>query len=264
MALLPPQCLDSVITIGKLNSNHKISWMATGFVFGYREETFPENEYHLYIVTNKHVFNGYDTVYVRFNHKDGRDSKDYRLPLIENGLKKYKEHLDPAVDIAVIQINPQILVNDEIEIQFFRMDSQTFTVSQMKEKGVSEGDGVFVLGFPMGNIGNSEARKYVLVRSGCISRIREMLDGYSKDFIIDAPVFPGNSGGPVVFKPEISAISGTVPINEARLIGVVKEYIPYSDIAVSRQTGRTRVIFEDNTDLGIIESVDSILETIRL
>ena len=68
----------------------------------------------------------------------------------------------------------------------------------------------------------------------------------------------------MVYKAEISAISGTVPINEARLIGVVKEYIHYSDIAVSRHTGRTRVIFEHNMDLGTIESVDSILETIRL
>lgn len=263
MALLPPVYLDSVISIGSMGIDQKILWIATGFVFGYRDEGFGENQYHLYIVTNKHVFNGQDKVYVRFNHKDNRDSKDYVLPLIENGQKKYKEHPDSAVDVAVIQINPKALVNDEIDIQFFRIDNQVFTVEQMKANGVSEGDGVFVPGFPMGNIGNNDARKYVLVRNGCISRIREMLDGYSKDFIIDALVFPGNSGGPVILKPEIAAINGTTPITESRLIGIIKGYIPYLDIAVSRQTGHDRIVFEENTGLSLVESVDRIIETIK-
>lgn len=263
MALLPQQFIDSVISIGLMGNNQRISWIATGFVFGYRDDGFAEHEYHLYIVTNKHVFNGHDTVYVRFNKKDNHDSKDYPLPLVEHGVKKYKEHPDPEVDVAVIQINPQTLVNDEVNIQFFQMDKHAFTVEQMKDKGVSEGDGIFAPGFPMGNIGHNEARKYVMVRSGCISRIQEMLDGYSKDFIVDALIFPGNSGGPVVLRPEIAAINGTVPITETRLIGVIKQNISYLDVAVSRQTGRDRIVFEDNTGLTLVESVDRIIETIK-
>lgn len=261
MALLPQQYIDSVVSIGLKVTEQKIAWIATGFVFGYRVDLFPEGKYHLYIVTNKHVVKGRDTVFIRFNRKNNSDSKDYPLSLIESGQKIYKEH--PSADVAVIQINPQTLVNDEIDIKFFQIDSQTFTADQMKTNGVSEGDGVFVPGFPMGNIGNNEARKYVLVRSGCISRIREMLDGYSKDFIIDALIFPGNSGGPVILKPEVVAISGTTPISEARLIGIVKESISFLDVAASRQTGRDRIVFEDNTGLTLVESVDRIIETIE-
>lgn len=263
MALLPSQYLDSVVSIGIIGKDQLKHWVATGFVFGYRDDSYSENEYHLYIVTNKHVFNGHNTVYVRFNKKDNNDSKDYSLPLVVDGQKKYKEHPDSAIDVAAIQINPQTLVNDEIDIKFFQIDKHVFTVEQMRTKGVSEGDGVFVLGFPMGNIGHNEARKYVLVRSGCISRIREMLDGFTKDYIIDAIAFPGNSGGPVVYKPEIIALHGTEPINETCLIGIVKQNISYMDIAVSKQTGRDRIVFEDNTGLTVVESVDSIIETIK-
>lgn len=263
MALFPPQYLDCVVSIGRMGNNRTISWIATGFVFGYRDDTFPQKQYHLYLVTNKHVFNGLNEVYVRFNHKENHDSKDYPLPLVQNNQKIYKEHPDPDIDVVVMKINPQTLVNDEIDIQFFRLDSESMTVVLMKDKGVTEGDGVFVLGFPMGNIGNNHTRKYVLVRNGCISRIREMLEGYSKDFIIDALVFPGNSGGPVIFKPEIASINGTEPISNSYLIGIVKKNISYLDVAVSRQTGRDRIVFEDNTGLTLVESVDRIIETIQ-
>lgn len=89
-----------------------------------------------------------------------------------------------------------------------------------------------------------------------------MLEGHSSDYIIDAFVFPGNSGGPVIIKPELMAIQGTLPMTETRLIGLVKSYIPYRDVAISPQTGRTRVIFEENTGLTNVEPVDYIIQTI--
>ncbi len=89
-----------------------------------------------------------------------------------------------------------------------------------------------------------------------------MLEGCSTDYIVDAPVFPGNSGGPVIIKPELVSISGTKSQKESRLIGLVKSYINYKDIAVSPQTGRPRVVFEENTGLTKVEPVDHIIETI--
>ncbi len=66
----------------------------------------------------------------------------------------------------------------------------------------------------------------------------------SNNFIIDGFAFPGNSGGPVVYKP-VSSMPGFVSfggnetyVKKQMLIGVVSSYIPYTDVAVSRQTQR--------------------------
>ena len=90
-----------------------------------------------------------------------------------------------------------------------------------------------------------------------------MLEGHSSDYIVDAFVFPGNSGGPVVIKPEVARIQGTQHNTSSRLIGLVKSYIPYRDVAISPQTKRARVVFEENTGLTNVEPVDHIIQTIQ-
>ena len=59
-----------------------------------------------------------------------------------------------------------------------------------------EGDFIYALGFPMGLV--SKDRQHVMVRSGIIARIRDLYENRSTDFTVDAFVFPGNSGGPLV------------------------------------------------------------------
>jgi hypothetical protein len=107
-----------------------------------------------------------------------------------------------------------------------------------------------------------ERRNYVVIRGGWIARIRELLQGGSDHFLIDAAVFPGNSGGPVVSRPEIVALANTKSSDRSYLIGVVRAYVPYRDVAVSAQTGQTRVVFEENSGLAAVHPVDLIEETI--
>ena len=90
-----------------------------------------------------------------------------------------------------------------------------------------------------------------------------MLDHASRTFLIDAFVFPGNSGGPVVLRPEISAIQGTKNQSTAYLIGIVLSYMPYIDAAFSLQTHRTRVTFEENSGLAEILPTDYIDAAIK-
>ena len=126
--------------------------------------------------------------------------------------------------------------------------------------GVSEGDGVFLLGFPMGLIGNT--RNMVVVRQGAIARIRDFLEGGSRDFLIDCTVFPGNSGGPVVGRPEFTSIKGTKAVDGAYLLGIVAAYIPYEDVAISAQTKQPRIIFQENSGLARVFPVDHINDVV--
>ena len=201
-------------------------------------------------------------LWARFNLRTPGSAKEYDIPLRDDqGKPQWHFHPNPSVDIAVISINPDFLKGQGARFDYFRGDDQLLTRAKGKELGLSEGDGVFVLGFPMGLVGEHE--DYVLVRQGTIARVRDVLDSSNPStFLIDSFIFPGNSGGPVVLRPELVSVQGQQPINKAYLLGVVKGYKPYIDVAVSMQTKRPRVTFEENSGLAEIIPAEYVEETI--
>lgn len=260
MALLPPFTLDAVVAIGRENPDGSNSWIGTGFLYGKKPQKDAEG-YRIWLVTNKHVLEGLTDVIVKFNSIDGDDSSNYHLPLVDSDKnKKWFGHPDAAVDVAALFINGNALEREKRKFNFFAEDSHSADREKLRSLGVTEGDRLFVLGFPMGIV--SELRQYVFCRSGVFARIRDFIEGHSKSYIADIMVFPGNSGGPAIICPSALAIQGTKMIPSADLIGIVKSYIPYRDTAASTQSGRTRIVFEENSGLTLIESVDSIKETV--
>jgi S1-C subfamily serine protease len=262
MALIPPFFLDCVVSIGAQTDDGPV-WFGTGFIVGRPIDINAKDVlFNTFLVTNKHVLKDNKEILIRFNTLQGSQIKDYPVPLEINGQKIWVEHPTADVDIAVFLINPQVLKNDSAVFSFFQLHSHAMYVADMLANGASEGDPVFVLGFPLGIV--SAQSKYVIARSGSIARIRDVLANQQSSFLIDANIFPGNSGGPVVTRPEISAIQGTKAINKAALIGIVKSYVPFRDVAVSQQTGNPRVIFEENSGLALVETTDNIKVTVEL
>jgi len=258
MALIPPFFLNCVVSIGiQQTPNSQANWIGTGFVVGRPiENESDEKSCHTFLVTNKHVLSGKNKILLRFNSLDGQRVLDYPVDLEKNGESIWVGHPSDDIDIAAFFVNPNILRNDGAEFACFLLDEHVMTIEGMKDEGVSEGDGVFVLGFPMGIV--APQRKNVIARTGAIARIRDVLDGNQSSFLIDANIFPGNSGGPVIIRPEFTSIKDTKAINRAALIGIVKSYVPYQDIAVSQQTGKPRVVFEENSGLALVETADNI------
>ncbi len=76
-------------------------------------------------------------------------------------------------------------------------------------------------------------------------------------------IFPGNSGGPVVTKPEAMSIQGTKSQSAAYLIGIVAQSIVYRDVAISLQTKKPRVVFEDNSGLASVVPVQYLADLIQ-
>jgi S1-C subfamily serine protease len=101
-------------------------------------------------------------------------------------------------------------------------------------------------------------RNFVIARQGIIARIGDALDGFNKTFLVDTFIFPGNSGGPVILRPEAIAITGTKNQANALLIGFVTSFQTYQEVAVSQQTGRPRIMFEENAGLANVVPVDQI------
>ena len=263
MALIPPFFLDCVVSIGVPNPNAAPSWIGTGFVVGrYASEQEGQKQYMTFLVTNKHVLQNKDDVILRFGNSDHSGILDYPVKLQDQNGPIWVGNPSQDIDVAAFFINPKVLEKDTAAFSFFALDEHAIGVAEMKESGVSEGDGVFVLGFPMGIV--AEQTMHVIARAGFIARIRDVLDSQNPAFLIDANIFPGNSGGPVVIRPELSSIQGTKAISRSDLIGIVKSYVPYRDVAISQQTGNPRVIFEENSGLALVETVDSIRATVDL
>lgn len=270
MAIIPPFFLDCVVAIGMRQVDSQISWTASGFLFGSK---LPEpvggwgeggERFQIWLVSNRHVAkNLQNQGVVRFFSQ--KENEVIEIDLHEWNIRpegNWIYHPNEEVDVAVLPVRTDHLSAASGKLNFFHEDKHSATVQQLKNLGVVEGQSGFLLGYPAAvHPGPTNA---VIVRQSCIARIRNTYSGSSQTIIVDGTVFPGNSGGAAIITPEMAAIEGTQPIQNAYLIGIVAAYVPYIDVAASQQTGKARITFEENTGLTIIYPVDFLLETIAI
>ncbi len=265
MALIPNFFIESVVTISVINDDNSKNCIGTGFLVGdLIENNKSVKKYGLYLITNKHVVKNQKRIYVGFNQKDGISSDDFPAELIDqNGHKLYSEHINSKVDIIALCIDASFLNNMNAKYNFFPLED-SFTLSDMQKHGVFEGDLVYSLGYPLNLVNTSQ--KNPICRLGCISRISDLyIPGNPEvNFLVDAQSFPGNSGGPVILRPELSSIIGSNPQPQAVLLGILHSYIPYIDSLISRQTNEIYSLMRENSGLTNVHPVDYILQTVAI
>lgn len=160
-------------------------------------------------------------------------------------------HENSEVDIAIIPI-----VRDREKDDVKIIQNSLF----LESEGIFELDDVFFLSYQPGI---KYFRKITpIIRKGMISLKRK-----DKSFYIDGFAFPGNSGSPVFTKPSPMTLTMEgVSVGDQRglkFIGIVGEYIPYIEPAISPKTGQIRIVFEENTGLSKVWSVDFVNEIIE-
>lgn len=264
MAIIPSFFMDAVVALGVELPDKKMHWVGTGFLVGRREKSNSDLST-VYIITNKHVVKNQWQLYVRFNNDDAIGVKDLPMQLVnKDGEKFYSEHQHPNVDIVAIQVCPQVIINNHLSLSFFDLDAHSLVLNQMQSTGVDEGSLVYALGFPMNLVNDSV--KAPICRLGCISRVSDAFVSpqTAVGYLVDAQTFPGNSGGPIVSRPEYISIDGTPQNTNANLIGILSAYIPYRETLYSRQTGHDRMIQEENSGLTIVHPVDRIKEVVEM
>lgn len=240
MPLLLPSFLNSVIALGAHHHDGTFQPVATGFVYRHFAEKDEEGHslyFGPYLVTNHHVVDEWEQLWVRIN--DPQSS----VVQLDDG---WYTHPDPKVDVAVIGFNLTSEKNREssiVPIESFLSDAHAVFRDGLQDTSVMESDEVYTLGFPLGL--TDAQRNYVIVRQGIIARIRDWYEGESMSFLIDAEIFPGNSGGPVILKPTMYSYGHTRV--HPKLIGMVAAYLPY----------RT-----ENSGLAEIVPIDQVRETI--
>ena len=252
MALIPPGYLNAVVSLG--TSDGSFQHVGTGFIYAH---PLPEEQgrtpYRAYLVTNQHVAANAIT-HVRFNDLEGGLTVKAIGAVATGAWTFHPKGADVAVT-PLLTPSPLSKGRDLVDVGMFVGD-----VGTTFGEGVQpvEGDGVFVIGFPLGLVG--DARNYPIVRYGVIARIQDWIRRHKDTFLIDAPAFPGNSGGPVVLKPETTAIAKTKAITHCLLVGVISKQLRSREVAVSERTGAPRVVFEEDTGLAEVVPVEMVQE----
>ncbi len=263
MAIIPNFFMNAVMAIGVSNDGITKKWIGSGFIVSRKgEQDSDESSY--YIITNKHVVDDCENIYLRFNTQDEQSLKDYRLNLFDEEHNcLYSKHPNEDSDVIAMRFFPQKLIDDKSIWGAFDLQKHALSLDEMQNTGVTEGCFVYALGFPMNLV---ETIKSPICRLGCISRIQDafMRKHETPKFLVDAQTFPGNSGGPIISRPEIVSITGTDSNSNANLIGILSHSITYRNVLVSKQTGREMMIQEENSGLTIVHPVDRIREVVEI
>ena len=234
--------LDAVVSIEATDQTGKIQSIGTGFLV-----LSPSN--HIMLVTAKHVV-------IERNGKV-RSGLGYRLNSKENASiiisdqqasmsTKSGWFFSEEADVAC-----RFIVWDAKRNQFKNLSMSLF----LKTERLQPCAPLYILGFPMGL--RSENHAIPIVRQGIVARCD------SNSILAEAFVFPGNSGGPVIYAPTFPVDQKTLksPVLQGQwIVGLVSESIAYVDHAISRQSMRTRVIFEDNSGLVNVVPANAVLK----
>lgn len=256
MAIIPPFFLDAVVSIGIRKEHNDIVWIGTGFfvirlIEGNRGKPF--------LISNRHVFQGNTGIVIRMKERNTSNLKICDAQLVSNdGKPLYAVHPNSKIDVAILPLSPDYINNNNLEFPAFDIDSHAMTSSQLRSAGVDEGSLIYMLGFPMGLVNNNSGLP--ICRLGCIARISETQILEDHNILVDLQNFPGNSGSPIILRPEFVSVGGSPALGKSVLVGIVHSYIPYKESLINSQTKEVVEIRSENSGIANAHPVEYILE----
>lgn len=198
-------------------------------------------------------------IMVRLNKSVQEEMQTFQINLQKGRGPDWTEH--STADVAVIPMSPEDLESKELQWETFAAGQNTLTREKAAEVGLSEGDEVFMIGFPIG--WQSGRQDYPIVRHGVLAQVQGWFNKDLNTFLIDGSGFPGNSGGPVVTKPQNFAIPGTSIVDSSWLVGMVSQR-KFSPAKGVKEAKAEKTIVLETADLVVVTPMDAINETIEL
>lgn len=253
--------MDGVIAIGENVGPGQFNWFATGTLFAevvQRDRKAGTYEYVPWLVTNQHVFRGESHVWIRLNLQDAT-AKDFRIELTQGKDELWTAHPGGA-DIAVFCLDAAQLRERQIAEAYLKSDIHCWRIDDMRRNGVVEGDGVFVMGYPLGLM--SQGTQLPIARMGIIARVRDAYSHLGRPYLVDANITEGNSGGPVAIRPELTALRNTATHSESMIIGIVSHVEMYSANGQVQTEGGQKVRSRVPAGLALVHPIDTVMETI--
>lgn len=239
---------------GLMHSTFKIQGDgALGTAFVVAKKIPNTNKGFLILVTAKHVLDGMSgdtaTLFVRSKQGDYYLKDKLKIPIRSKGKNLYTSH--PTEDIAVMNFMYSglgIMIPYELAV--------LATDSTIKEIDLHPGDELFVLGYPYGIEANDAG--FPILRSGKIASYPIYPTKIYKSFLMDFPVYKGNSGGPVYMN---SAFRGNQALQNKHIVGLVSQEATFPEHTITM--GEEKII-SHKLSISIIIPSTFILEAINL
>lgn len=253
---LSPEHRRAVMLLSTIDSDGSTECgRASGFLYSHKRLAVApgDPEFSPFVVTCRHVVESVhegQSLRFRCNLADGRRLRVSTLP------EEWTSH--PLADIAVCELSKasQHTMGTLGSLAVtYASDDGIVTKGNAEELGVAEGEGVFVIGFPDGWMPGSH--DYPVVRSGTVAQIAGWLNDDHDSMLILGSVFPGNSGGTVIMKPQAGGMGDQPVIRRNYLLGVV------SAAKITDSISQETTTYE-NADLGVVVPMDYVNETIQL
>lgn len=213
MSLLNPSHLFSVAYVKVQSPDQR--QMSTGTAFCFLDRIDDTDTAYIYVVTCAHLFQGMPRnahTAVRFNTPTG----------VRNMIAACQDWIGHEwADVAILQLNASFINEQQISVVAWDA-THIITRQTAANKGVFEGEDVFILGYPIG--WRPATLDYPIVRGGTVGQIRGWINGHHNSILVSGTVFPGNSGSPVILRPQPGGMSGTPVVTEVHLLGMVSSY----------------------------------------
>ncbi len=189
------QLLYATVRIETQGYNPNEKGAGTAFIFDLEEE----KGHFLCLVTNKHVIKGAKVGRFFFTHrKNDEPNVGKRFDVaIDNFEQSWFGHPDPEIDVAAMPLVPLLeAIKQQGNDVFFRPLPQTLIPTEDQLAELDALEEVLFIGYPSGIY--DTANLLPVFRRG-ITATPIQIDYEGKPiFLIDASVFPGSSGSPVL------------------------------------------------------------------
>lgn len=235
----------------------------TGFL--YAISTSP-NEDVIFLITNKHVVAGAEQAEVFF--MAARDPAmsapllgTHRAVRLDKPDAMFLGHPDPAVDVAAIPVSPWIReLNNTGNGVFYRALAPAIALTEEKGLELDAMEDIVFVGYPLGLYDKSSGLP--IARRGVTASPLELDYEGKPQFLVDASVFPGSSGSPVLiaqsggYSPRGGGIAmGTRVIWLGVMAAVYNHIVEVEELPTSLQS-----IVKDPSNLGIVYKASTVDE----
>ena len=258
MSTLFEQLLYTTLRIECKDHGGNVTGIGTGFLLS---RPVGENQYKLYLVSNKHVLIGTPKILVSFigNENGVPQHQSVHKVEIQGVAQAVKGHPDPEVDIAVMECTGLFgMMDHRIYYQYVPYEM----LADFKEPELSVAENVYFVGYPDGRY--DQSNHLPLMRTGMIASHPRFDFNGKPQFVIDAQVFPGSSGSPVYIDLTFENMrNGRVAIGErkVKLLGIVAQTMIRNNELLALPSS-TNYVTQEVLGLGIVFKATAIKELV--